>query len=670
MQDIGSARGPSNSLLSAGIPLSAWHSVGGGEAGHVACDPKDDDVVYAGEYMGYVSRYDFRTRQAKSIGVYPYNASGRGGEELKYRFQWTAPIVVSLHTPRRVYHAANVLLMTDNAGRKWDVISDDLTYNDKKKQKWSGGPITGDNTGVEVYGTIFAVTESPKEKDLLWAGTDDGRVWLARGGGKARKWQEVTAALKKAGMREGATVCCIEASREDAATCYVVADAHKDDNRDPYLFVTSDLGKTWKSLTGDKFPDLGYLQVVRVDPTDRKLLYVGGERGLAFSRDGGKSWQRLKLNLPTVRVTDLHVKGDDLVVGTNGRSIWIFDDLTPLRTPPAEWGVLLKVRPAVRYRYESPVSERRAPGNFPNPPAGALIHYHLTAKAKQVTLEILDGKDVIRTMTSKKLFDPDPDQGAYSEIKLPTPLPTEPGAHRIVWDLRHKGAFTIAGGRVDGGRPDIGPLVSPGTYTVRLTVDDRKPFEQTVEVQPDPRLKGKLEKDELAEQLDFARKVRDSITRLAVAVEELRGVRKQLLDRNKLLEGNDKAKALVAATKALSKKLDELEGRLHNPKAETSYDILAQRGGAKLYSQLAWLFELVKESDGSPTQGLLTVYKEQADLLQDEVKKWAKLKENDLADLNAAAKKLDLPTVLVPKIQPPPTDARPNQTRKPKRYAR
>jgi photosystem II stability/assembly factor-like uncharacterized protein len=685
MQDIGSCRGPSNSLLTSGIPLSAWLSVGGGEAGHVACDPKDPNVVYAGEYMGYISRWDFSTRQAKSIGVYPYNASGIGAKDLKYRFQWTAPIVVSPHSSKIIYHAANVLFKTTDAGMNWEAISDDLTRGRDKESKdkleWSGGPITGDNTGVEVYCTIFAVAESPKQKGLIWAGTDDGKVWVTEDGGKDKKnWQDVTAALTKAGLPEWATICCIEPSpfeeKKGAVTAYVVADAHKNDDRAPYLFVTSDTGKTWKRLSDPKrkdnpFPDLGYLQVVRVDPTDKNLLYVGGEYGLVFSRDAGATWERLKLNMPTVRVTDLVVKDNDLVVGTNGRSIWIFDDLTPLRTAPKDWGTLLKPCDAYRFRYESPVTERRSASNAPNPPNGALIHYRLDSKAKEVTLEILKDDKVIRTLTSKKIEVKDPDKGSYSAITMSDPLPVEKGLHRVVWDLRYKGAFLISGGRVDGGRPDRGPLANPGKYAVRLTVVTEKGAKiakEEFEVKEEPRLTEKV-KEELKEQLDFALKIRNDVTRVAVTAEKLRGVRKQLLEREALLKGDNRWKGMAKEVEALKKALDELEEKLHNPKAETSYDILA-KGPAKVYSQLAWLFELVKDADGAPTQGVRAIYDEQRKLVGKYEKDWEALVDKELKAFNAIAQKQNVPTVIVPPVKEPATDGKPNETRKASRWGR
>jgi photosystem II stability/assembly factor-like uncharacterized protein len=691
MQDIGSVRGPSNSLLFDGIPQSAWHPVGGGEAGHIVCDPEDHDIVYAGEYMGYISRYDHRTMQAKSIGLYPYNASGFGAESLKYRFQWTAPIVLSPHDRHTIYHASNVLFMTKDAGKKWEKISEDLTRNDKSKQKWSGGPITGDNTGVEVYGTIFAVAESRKEKGIIWAGSDDGLVHVTKDGGK--KWINLTPAIQKAGVPEWATVCCIEACPFDASTAYVVADAHKNDDRKPYLFVTTNGGKTWENLATKSLPELGYLQVIRVDPTDSNLLYVGGEYGLAFSRDGGANWEALKLNLPTVRVTDLHVKDGDLVVGTNGRSIWIFDDLTPLRTSPdklAKGGVLLQPRPAYRHRYALSVNDPLPGDAFPNPPAGVVIHYRLSDKPKgDLTIEILDGETVIRTMSSKKQVEPDIDLGAYSDPKEPPPpLSVEPGLHRVVWNLRHRGAMGITGARVDGGRPDLGPLVNPGKYIVRLTVDG-KSHTATVEVKLDPRLRilpGKvkrkeepaitglptspLETDELDKQLTFALKIRDDITRLAVAVEQLRAVRKQIVERDKLLKGDDRSKELTEAAKPLLKKLDALEEKFHNPKAQVSYDILARKGGAQLYSQLAWLFEMIKGGDGAPTQGVTEVYAEQSALLKKHESEWGQLVKEELSKLNALARKLDLPVTVVPKITPPATDSKPVETRKAKRFGR
>jgi hypothetical protein len=272
---------------------------------------------------------------------------------------------------------------------------------------------------------------------------------------------------------------------------------------------------------------------------------------------------------------------------------------------------------------------------------------------------------VIRTLTSKKIEVKEPDQGSYSDITMPPPLSAEAGQHRVLWDLRHKGAFTITGGRVDGGRPDLGPLANPGEYVVRLTVDG-KSHKAEFTVLPEPRLKVK---DELEEQLAFALKIRDDVTRVAVTAEKLRGVRKQILEREALLKGDDRGKELADAAKPLLKKLDALEEKLHNPKAETSYDILA-KGGARLYSQLAWLFELVKEADGAPTQGVKELQREHSKLATDYEKEWKALVSDDLASLNAVAKKLDVPTVIVPPVKPPATDGKPNETRKAKRYGR
>jgi photosystem II stability/assembly factor-like uncharacterized protein len=268
--------------------------------------------------------------------------------------------------------------MTPNAGKTWKAISKDLTRNDRNKQKWSGGPITGDNTGVEVYCTIFAIAESPKKKGLLWTGSDDGLVHVSPDGGAT--WENVTAGLSKAGLPEWSTITCIEPSPFDADSAYVVVDAHRIDDRRQYLFVTRDLGKTWQRLTAG-MPDIGYLQVVREDPKIKGMLYVGCEQGIVFSTDDGKTWERLKLNLPPVRVTDLKIAADDLVVGTNGRSIWIFDDLTALRVPASEWkdspAKLFPPRPTYRYRYPSPIRPPQPMSAGDNPPRGALIHYSL-----------------------------------------------------------------------------------------------------------------------------------------------------------------------------------------------------------------------------------------------------------------------------------------------------
>jgi photosystem II stability/assembly factor-like uncharacterized protein len=658
MQDIGTASGPSNSLMGPGITPGDWTVVGGGEAGHIQADPGDANIVWAGEYGGYISRYDHRTGQALSVGIYTYNASGKGAEELRHRFQWTAPILISQHDPKVIYHGAEVLFRTNDGGQTWKAISPDLTRNDKSKQKFSGGPIAGDNTGVEVYCTIFALAESPRLKGLIWAGSDDGKVHVTRDSGKT--WTDVTPNIK--GMPEWGTVSCIEASRWDTDTAYVVVQCHKLDDTKPYLFRTRDGGKTWESLTAG-LPADSYLHALREDTVRKGLLFLGHERGVAFSRDDGKTWEQLKLNLPTMSVADLIVKGNDLVLGTMGRSIWILDDLTPLRELSKEVAVkdafLFPAQSVVRWRIGG-----RADGAFQtqtasNPPAGAVLHYSLKQKPKDdLKLEILDpAGQVIASFSSKEEpKDEDPDVGAYSadEDKKPV-LSREPGLHRFVWDLRHQAATVIPKARLDGGSGKEGPLALPGRYTVRFTADGQV-MRVPLEVQPDPRLfegnpppKRELIEAGLADQVRLALKLRDSITRLSKTVEQLRSVRQQIAARNKLLEDDAKAAPLVKEGKSVIEKLDALEDKLHNPKAKVNYDILAMKGGAKLYSQLVWLQWQIHDADGAPPQGLRELVAAEFAELEQLDKEWQALVGGDLARLNEQARKLDYPTILLPR---------------------
>jgi photosystem II stability/assembly factor-like uncharacterized protein len=645
MQDLGTAAGPSNSLSAGGIELSDWYGVGGGETGFTAPDPADPFVVYAGEYGGYISRFDFRTRQVRNISIYPTNPSGHGDEELRYRFQWTAPILISPHDPKVIYHAANVLFKTSDAGMHWSVISPDLTTNDRSKQKWSGGPITGDNTGAEYYCTIFAIAESPKQSGVLWAGSDDGLVHVSQNGGKS--WTNVTKNIP--GIPQWGTVDCIEASRSDAGTAYIVVDAHRLDDMRPYLFKTTDYGKTWEMLSA-KLPQDVYLHVVREDGKRQGMLYAGTERGVIFSRDGGVNWQELKLNLPTVAVTDLIVKDNDLVVGTNGRSIWILDDLTPVRAlaQPEQEARLFPVQPAVRWRYHSPVEAPRGKSAGDNQPKGAIVNYFLKQKPKEpISLEILDSKgSVVRTLSSKpepeEVPADDPDE--REERPKKTILTTEPGVNRVVWDLRYDGAKAIPKAKQDGGEPKIGPLALPGTYTIRLKVDG-KTLSESVEVRPDPRLQ--ISSADLEEQQKFALTARDDINHLSEMVSNIRSIRNQLASRNELLKDNPSAVPVIQSAKELVTKLDELEAKLHNPKAEVVYDILAQKGGAKLYSKLIFLFEFAKDADGPPTQGMQEVYQEQKAELNYLADEYQTLVRN-LVEQNEKAKDRNVPGVIVP----------------------
>jgi hypothetical protein len=433
----------------------------------------------------------------------------------------------------------------------------------------------------------------------------------------------------------------IEPSPFDAATAYLVVDNHRMDDARPHLWKTADYGKTWKSLSVGLAKDV-YLHAVREDPRKKGLLFAGTERGVAYSPDDGSTWKELKTNLPTVAVHDLVVKDDDLVVGTHGRSIWILGDLTPLR----EWSKeveakaahLFTARPALRWRLESPISSHGS-GPGENPPAGAVVYYWLKEEPKEdVRLEVLDEKGaVVRTLSSRKVEpavaedDPDPEEPE------PKPLSKEAGLQRAVWDLRYEGAPRIRPAKIDSGDPGVGPSAPPGRYTLRLAVGQQT-LTTPLELRLDPRVT--VARADLEEQLAFSLQLRDDLKRLAEAVKALRAVREQVKARVAPLRGQADKQPLVAAADALVRKCDVLEAKLHNPKAEVAYDILAMQGGAQLYSRLAPLYGWASEGDGRPTQGMREVYAEERRELDTLLSEWNAIVDGDVADLNRKAREL------------------------------
>jgi photosystem II stability/assembly factor-like uncharacterized protein len=378
-----------------GIGTSDWYDVGGGESGWIAPSPKDSEITFAGSYGGLTTRYDHRTGQLRDINPYPNNPMGAGADVLKYRFQWNFPLVFSPHDPNTLYLASNVLFKSTNEGQSWDIISPDLTRNDKSKQGASGGPITKDNTSIEYYDTIFTVMESPLTAGTVWVGTDDGLVQLSRDGGK--NWANVTPPSSI--MPEWIQINSLDASPNDPSTAYVAATMYKFDDNRPYLYRTHDYGKTWKKIVNG-IPETTFTRVIREDPNKRGLLYAGTETGIYISFDDGEHWQSMQFNLPLVPITDLAIQKRDkeLVAATQGRSFWIFDDL-PLIHQMMDAGGLNAASETQLYK---PKESYRMPGGGGfgggptatlgrNPANGVVVYYSLKTKpTSDVQLEFLD----------------------------------------------------------------------------------------------------------------------------------------------------------------------------------------------------------------------------------------------------------------------------------------
>ncbi len=630
-----------------GIGRADWYPVGGCESGYIAVRPDDPNIVYAGCYGGTLTRYDHRTRQAQNISVWPENPMGAGAAELKYRFQWTFPILLSPHDPHVLYVAGNRVFKSTDEGMSWKVISPDLTRNDKSKQGPSGGPITKDNTSVEYYDTIFALAESPLEKGLLWAGSDDGLIHISRDGGK--NWQNVT----PGDLPEWTLISIIEPSPHDPATAYVAATRYKLDDFKPYIYKTTDYGRTWKKITTG-LPENEYTRVVREDPHRRGLLYAGTERGVYVSFDAGEHWQSLQLNLPHVPIHDLvvHPREKDVIVATHGRSFWILDDVTPLHQITDEVAqsdvVLFKPRHVYRTRG---ISFRR-PGMSvgQNPPNGAIFYYYFKQKPEEeVKLEILDARGrVIKTFSSKAKEEERPSDLMalfFGRGRQRKRVPAEAGLNRFIWDLRYPDAKRVPGGFLWAGSTR-GPIAVPGRYQVRLRVGDRT-FTQPFEIRKDPRVKASLE--DLRAQFDLLIKIRDRLSEAHEAVNTIRDVRKQIDDLVKRLSGHPQQKTIADAAKALKKKLGAIEQEIIQVKVKAPQDTLNYP--IKLNNKLASLASAVASADARPTRQAYEVFRDLSAKLDDQLARLKEILQKDIPAFNRQVKAQKIPAIILKPAQ-------------------
>ncbi|HEV7904979.1 MAG TPA: hypothetical protein VGO96_14150, partial [Pyrinomonadaceae bacterium] len=654
-----------------GIGERDWWDVGGGESGWIAPSPKDSNIVFAGSYGGLITRYDHRTGQLRNVDVWPDNPMGAGAEAMKYRFQWNFPILFSPHDTSplgTLYTAGNILFKSTNEGQSWTAISPDLTRNDKSKQGSSGGPITKDNTSVEYYDTIFTVSESPVKAGVIWTGSDDGLVHVTRDGGA--KWDNVT----PKGMPEWIQINSIDASPNDAATAYVAATMYKLDDFRPYLYRTSDYGKTWKKITNG-IPDTAFTRVIREDPNRRGLLYAGTETGIYVSFNDGESWQTLQLNLPLVPITDLAVhKGEkDLVAATQGRSFWILDDLSVLHQmmDAGANAATLETRlfkPEDPYRMQggggAPLPPTATIGS--NPPAGAVVYYYLKSKpTTDVVLEFQDaaGK-TIRTFTAKAPApQPSPLPGS-APVQTPPEQPqaasgeessffaggggggaprvtTDVGLNRFVWNMRHTDAARFPGLIMWAGSV-TGPRIAPGRYQVRLTADG-KTYTETFEVRKDPRLT--TTDADFAKQLDLLLKIRDQLTGTHNAIISIREARSQINELLKRVQGQPNFKAISDAAKSLDGKMTAIEEALYQTKNQSSQDPLNYP--IRLNNKLAALGGVVSSADTAPTEQSYTVYEDLVAKINAELQKLDAVMKTDLPAFNALVREQNIPAVIV-----------------------
>lgn len=601
-----------------------WEETAGGESAHITVDPLNNDIVYGGSYDGFLTRVNHKTGSVRGINVWPDNPMGHGAEGMKYRFQWNFPIFFSKHNPKKLYAASNHLHMTEDEGQTWQLVSPDLTRNEKEKLVSSGGPITKDNTSVEYYATIFAVNESPVKEGVIWAGSDDGRIHVTQDGGKS--WTDVTSAS----MPKYLMFNSVEPSRHDPAVCYVAGTMYKSGDYLPYLFKTSDYGKTWKKIVSG-IPEDYFTRVVREDETVKGLLYAGTERGMFISYDDGESWTSFQMNLPIVPITDLALKNNNLIAATQGRSLWIIDDLTMIHQSMAKKtsADVVLFKPLDSYRIGGrQVKDSKTEGT--NHPGGVMTHFYipkLDEKKDTVSLTYLTMKgDTIRTYSSFAKEDRD-------KLKVKT------GGNMFTWRMDYPVAKKFDGMILWWGSLN-GPTAKTGDYKVVLNING-KTQEQPFKIVQSPVSEGSL--SDIDKQFDFIKSVNDKVSEAHQAIIDIRSMKVQVKSYTDKISDKD--------IKSYAEKMDsiasEVEKNLYQTKNKSGQDPL--NFPIKLTNKLAHLNSLMNMgiNDFPPTVSMYQVRDELTELIDSELKKWVEVKSIMLAELNKMIKQKALDVIIL-----------------------
>jgi photosystem II stability/assembly factor-like uncharacterized protein len=595
------------------------YSAGGGESGYIAPHPVNPNIFYAGSQGALLTRLDRSTGQMRDVQVYPLFFSGMPASALKERWQWTFPIVFSPVDPNVLFTSSQHLWKTTNEGQSWEKISPDLTRADPKTLGDSGGPITKDQNGPEIFGTIFTIAPSRSDAQTIWTGSDDGMVYITRDGGK--NWKDIT----PPGIPNLIRISLIEASPNKPGTAYVAAKNYQADDRRPYAYRTDDYGATWTKIVNG-IPANDFVHAIREDPKRAGLLYAGTEHGIYVSFDNGGEWQSLRLNLPDTQVSDLVIEGDDLVIATHGRSFYILDDITPLRqlsTGVLSTGAhLFTPHPVVR-------SVNRAG-----------IDYWLAKDADTVKIDILDANGTVvrsyvgsaeeeKKSRDRAAADGD-DEGGGGRGAVHPPARKE-GGNRFTWDLHYPGAKTFEGMIFWGAQADAGPTAVPGQYQIRLTANGVTEVRPLV-VMKDPRLTGVTDAD-LAEQFKLAIEVRDKTTEANEMVIRIREIKKNIADR---VKKDPSDTSLGAAGERLSTRLSAVEEDIYQVRNRSNQDPL--NFPIKLNNQIAALMRVVETGDAKPTDQSYEVFKELNARLEEIRKRYEEILKTDTNGFSAVDK--------------------------------
>lgn len=599
-----------------------WESTAGGESAHIAVDPTNNDIVYGGSYGGFLTRVNHERGTVRAINVWPDNPMGYGAEGMKYRFQWNFPIIFSRHDPNKLYTFSNHVHLSTNEGQSWEVISPDLTRADSTKLVSSGGPITQDNTGVEYYATIFAADESPITEGHLWVGSDDGLIHLSKDGGNT--WENIT----PNNMPEWSMINSIQPSSFDEGTCYVAATRYKMGDFKPYIWKTTDFGQSWELIV-DGINEEHFTRVVREDPMQKGLLYAGTETGMYISFTDGKNWQPFQLNLPIVPITDLAIKENNLIVATQGRSLWIIDDLTVLHQldENASKEEVHLYRPKDSYRTKGSGGRTSLTAGT-NHPSGVLTHFYVPEAAIEDTLHLLYTTTIGDTLAH---FSNYPSEGINK-------LSVEAGGNIHNWNTRGESAQGFDG-MILWWASLRGAKAVPGEYRVQLTHNGMSQS-RVFSILTDPRAEASVE--DMQAQYDFITEINETVDKAHASIKTIRKVNQKLDEflKNYGSSSDEEIKALAESAIILKDELGTVEKALYQTQNRSGQDPL--NFPIRLTNKLSHINSLVGLDDFAPTEQDIAVKEELTEKIEAQLNTFDTLLEEKLKAFNAEFTRLGL----------------------------